>query len=159
RWAVVGSVGVGALPGGMAPGDSDIVTLIDVSKRPFRAIQHLTTPSMPEGVALSPDGKWLVVSALNGSNLPATAPSAGRQPKGRLLLFSLGATGATKVSDLPGGEASQGVVFSKDSRTVIVQFNVEKQLAIFRIQNGKLTDSGQRLKLDAGPVSIRSMPR
>lgn len=159
KWAVVGNVGLGGLQGGVAPGDSDIVTLIDVSKRPFRAAQHITVPSLPEGVALSPDGKWLVVSAQNGSNLVPTAPGVGRHPKGRLLLFALGPKGATQVSDLPGGEASQGIVFSKDSKTVIVQFNVERQLALFRVRGGKLVDSGQRLKLDAGPVTIRSMPR
>lgn len=159
HWAVAGSVGLAGLQGGVAPGDSDIVTLIDVSKRPFRAVQHITVPSLPEGVALSPDGKWLVVSAQNGSNLIPSSPGVGRHPKGRLLLFALGPNGATQVSDQPGGEASQGVVFSKDSQTVIVQFNVERQLALFRIQGGKLVDSGQRLKLDAGPVTIRSMPR
>ncbi len=50
-------------------------------------------------------------------------------------------------------------MFGKDSRTVLVQFDVEKALAIYRIEDGKLVDTGERLKLAAGPVSIRSMPR
>ena len=159
KWAAVGNAGIAGLQGGVAPGDSDSITLIDVSKKPFRAVQHVASPSLPEGVALSPDGKWLVANALNGSNLPPTAPGAGRNPKGLVVLYALGPNGATKVNELPGGEAGQGIVFSKDSKTVIAQFNVEKQLAVFQIQNGKLVDSGQRLKFDAGPVTIRSMPR
>jgi hypothetical protein len=40
-----------------------------------------------------------------------------------------------------------------------VQFDVEKALAVYAIREGKLADTGQRLQLTAGPVSIRSMPR
>jgi hypothetical protein len=40
-----------------------------------------------------------------------------------------------------------------------VQFDVEKALAIYAIRDGKLVDTGERIKLAAGPVSIRSMPR
>ena len=44
KWAVVGNAGLGGLAGRTSPGDADLVTLIDVSKRPFRAAQHLTVP-------------------------------------------------------------------------------------------------------------------
>ena len=30
------------------------------------------------------------------------------------------------MNELPGGEAAQGVVFTQDSKTVIVQFDVER---------------------------------
>lgn len=159
KWAVASNVGLAGLAGQTSPGDADTVTLIDVGKRPFRAVQHLTVPAAPEGVALSPDGKWIVAQSLGGSNLKPTDPGPGRQPRGRLTLFAVGATGATRVNELPAGEASQGVVFSKDSKTVLVQYDVERQIAVYRIEGGRLADTGQRLKLDAGPVSIRSMPR
>src|SRR5215207_3979651 len=64
KWAVVGSAGLAGLPGQLAPGDADLITLIDVSKRPFRAVQHLTVPATPEAVALSPDGNWIVAQTL-----------------------------------------------------------------------------------------------
>jgi DNA-binding beta-propeller fold protein YncE len=159
RWAVVGNAGLAGLAGGLSPGDVDLVTLVDVSKRPFRAVQHLTVPAVPEGVALSPDGKWLAVNTLNGTNLKPTDPGPGRQKVARVVLFALGAAGATRVNDLPAGEGGQGIVFAKDSKTVLVQFNVEKQLAIFQVEGGKLVDTGRRLQFDAGPVTIRSMPR
>src|SRR4249920_2012323 len=60
RWAVVCNAGLAGLANpGKICGDADTCTLIDVSKRPFRAVQHLTVPSIPEGVAISPDGKWI----------------------------------------------------------------------------------------------------
>src|SRR4051812_46395501 len=159
KWAAVGNAGLGGLVGRTSPGDADLVTLVDVSKRPFRAAQHLTVPAVPEGVALSPDGKWLVAQCMNGSNLTPSDPGPGRQKLGKVVLFSLGADGATKAGELPGGEAAQGIVFAADSRTILVQFNVEKALAVYQVRDGGLVDTEARIKLDAGPVSIRTMSR
>jgi hypothetical protein len=92
-----------------------------------------------------------------GSNLLVTDP--GRRKLGTVSLFEIRDGNATKVNEIPGGEAAQGVVFSEDSKTVIVQFDVEKALAIYAIRDGKLVDTNERIKLAAGPVSIRSMPR
>ncbi len=60
---------------------------------------------------------------------------------------------------MPGGEAAQGLVFTQDSKTVLVQFDVEKAFAVYAIRDGRLVDTNERIKLAAGPVSIRSMPR
>jgi len=152
QWAVIGNTGVGR-----TVDDADVVTLVDVSKRPFRAVQQISVPATPEGVAISPDGRWIVVSSMAGSNLLATDP--GRNKVGKVVLYAIRDGAATKVNELPGGEAAQGVVFTQDSKNVIVQFDVERALALYTVQDGKLVDTGERIKLAAGPVSIRSMPR
>jgi hypothetical protein len=41
----------------------------------------------------------------------------------------------------------------------LVQFDVEKALAVYTVADGNLADTGTRLPLAAGPVSIRSAPR
>jgi hypothetical protein len=92
-----------------------------------------------------------------GSNLLATDP--GRHKLGTVALFEIRDGTAVKVNEVPGGEAAQGVVFTQDSKTVIVQFDVERALALYGVRDGKLVDTGERIKLAAGPVSIRSMPR
>jgi sugar lactone lactonase YvrE len=153
RWAVIGNTGVA----GRIVDDADVVTLVDISKRPFRAVQQISVPATPEGVAISPDGKWIVVSSMAGSNLMADDP--GRKKLGKVGLYAIRNGQAVKVNELPGGEAAQGVVFSKDSKTVLVQFDVERAIAVYAVQGGKLVDTGKRINLAAGPVSIRSMPR
>ena len=153
KWAVIGNTGIG----GRIVADADVVTLVDVSARPFRAVQQISVPSSPEGVAISPDGKWIVVQSMAGSNLTASDP--GRSKLGKVVLYAIKNGQAVRVNELPGGEAAQGVVFSKDSKTVVVQFDVERALAVYAVKNGKLVDTGTRIKLAAGPVSIRSMPR
>jgi DNA-binding beta-propeller fold protein YncE len=153
KWAVIGNTGIG----GRIVADADVVTLVDVSARPFRAVQQISVPSSPEGVAIAPDGKWIAVQSMAGSNLTASDP--GRGKLGKVGLYAIRNGQAVKVNELPGGEAAQGVVFSKDSKTVVVQFDVERALAVYAVKSGKLVDTGTRIKLAAGPVSIRSMPR
>jgi DNA-binding beta-propeller fold protein YncE len=158
KWAVVSNAGLAALANpGHLYADVDSFTLIDVSSRPFRAVQHVTVPSVPEGIAISPDGRWIAVQAMDGSNLPAG--NAGRQARGRVLLFEIRRGAAVKTADLPGGEAAQGIVFTADSRKILVQFNVERQIAIYAVNGGHLRDTGERIPIAGGPASLRSMPR
>lgn len=152
RWAVIGNTGVNR-----TVDDADVVTLVDVGKRPFRAVQQISVAATPEGVAISPDGRWIAVSSMAGSNLLADDP--GRHKLGKVALYEIRDGTATRVNELPGGEAAQGVVFTQDSKTVIVQFDVERALALYAVRDGKLVDTGERIRLAAGPVSIRSLPR
>jgi DNA-binding beta-propeller fold protein YncE len=159
RWAVVGNVGLNGLPGHEAVGssDADSVALVDVSHRPFRTIQYLTVPSTPEAAAISPDGQWIVVQSMDGSNL---SPSRlGHHSVGRVVLFRIKRGIAYRVNDLPSGAAAQGIVFAQDNKTVLVQLNVERAIAVFAIKRGCLVDTGRRLPVAGGPASIRAEPR
>ena len=160
HWATISNAGLAGLPNykGKLAGDADTVTLVDVSHTPFRAVQHVTVPATPEGVALSPDGKWFAVQSMDGSNLFADNP--GRRPLGKVVLFAIRNGQASKVSEVAGGEAAQGIVFTADSRHVIVQFNVERKLAFYAVSpQGKITDTGERINIDGAPSSLRSAPR
>jgi DNA-binding beta-propeller fold protein YncE len=158
RWAVVGNVGLAGLANpGRLFGDADSFTLIDVSRRPFRAVQHVTVPSIPEGIAISPDGSWIAVQAMDGSNL--TPDNPGWRARGRVVLFAIRDGAASQVGDLPAGEAGQGIVFTADSRHLIAQLNVEHQLAVYAVNEGALQDTGVRITVEGGPASIRSRPR
>ena len=159
KWAVIGNTGVQGMAGlaGRTAGDADIVTLVDVSQRPFRAVQQISVPNTPEGVAISPDGRYVAVSSMAGSNL--TPDNPGRNKLGKVTLFEIRDGAAVKVNDVQGGEAAQGVVFTQDSRYVLLQMDVERAIAVYAVRDGKLVDTGERIKLAAGPVSLRSMPR
>jgi DNA-binding beta-propeller fold protein YncE len=158
RWAVVGNVGLAGLAGqaGQLAADADTVTLIDLATRPYRAVQHLGVPSLPEGVALSPDGRWIAALAMDGSNLATGNPC--RREHGRMVLFELRDGHAHPAGDLPAGAAGQGIVFTADSRYILAQFNVDKELAVYSIVSGRLADTGHRIPVAGGPVSIRALP-
>ena len=100
-----------------------------------------------------------MAQTLNGSNLTPNDPGSwpAKAWADRTLRDQDGV--ATRVNDLPSGEAGQGAVFAKDNKTILVQFNVEKALGVYQIRDDRLVDTGERLKLDAGPASIRATPR
>jgi hypothetical protein len=78
---------------------------------------------------------------------------------GKIVLFEIKNEQAVKVSEAPSGEASQGVVFTADSQYLLVQMNVEKAIGVYRVDNGKIIDTGERIQLSGGPTSLRSKPR
>ena len=136
---------------------SDSFTLVDVSQRPFRAVQHVAVPSIPEGVALSPDGRWVAALCMAGCQLPPGAP--GHQPNGRLQLFEVSDAGVRQVADLSAGAAAQGVVFTDDGRHVVAQFYADECLALFEVAQGTLLDTGIRVPVKGGPAGLSAAPR
>ena len=112
KLAVIANVGRGV-------GDADTVTLIDMTLRPIRSVDHITVGQTPEGIALSPDGQWLVVSIMNGTNKAKDSPF--RAENGKILLFSLKGGKATRVAEAPTGKNAQGVTFTPDGKYILVQ--------------------------------------
>jgi len=158
QWAVVGNAGLAGLgASGQLYADADTFTLVDVSSRPFRAVQHVTVPSIPEGVTISPDGRWIAVQSMNGSGLPPGAE--GYNPVGSVLLYEIQNGETVKTAELPSGEASQGIIFTADSNYLLVQLFTEQEIAVYAINGGALEDTGERIPVAGGPASIRSMPR
>jgi len=121
------------------------VTLIDTRAKPIRAAEYVTVGVGPEGLALSPDGRWLAVALQNGTNRPKDHPM--RSERGRLLLFSLRGTRATQVAQAATGRNTQGVAFTTDGKYVVVQNYVEQELAMYRMTPTALEDTGVRIKV------------
>ncbi len=150
RLAVVANVG-------RPSGDADTVTIIDMTLRPIRSVDHITVGPSPEGMAISPDGKWLAVGIANGTNRPKGSPFRGEN--GKLLLFSLQGTKATKVGEALTGRNTQGITFTPDGRYLLVQNYVEQELAAYRVTPNGPEDTGVRIKVKGHPASIRIAPR
>jgi hypothetical protein len=83
-------------------------------------------------MSISAEAEWIVAQSLKESNV--LPEHLCRHTRGRLS----GDRDAVKVSNGAGNKASQCIVFMKEGRHVIVQYNVERQLAIFSVINGKL---------------------
>ena len=144
------------------PAPPDSLVVIDASAFPpvikgtVEGLEH-TVQGPPQAVAVTPDGRWIAVSSMAGSGLTTDDP--GRNKIGKLVLFEIKDGWATRIDEVAGAEAAQGVVFSQDSKQILLQMDVERAIGVFAVRDGKLVDTGARLKLAAGPVSIRSMPR
>ncbi len=147
RCAIVASLGRSA-------GDVDMVSVIDLAQNPIRVVEHFSVPQTPECVMFSPDGKFLAIVSMNGSNKAKTSPFYN--DAGMLLLYRVDGLKLAKVAEAPIGHWSQGVVFSKDGRTLLVQNMVEKDIWVFAFDGASLRDTKQRIPLKAGGAALRT---
>ena len=46
--------------------------------------------------------------------------------------------------------------FSKDGKTVAAQNMIQKNIQVFKNDDGKLTDTGQKIEVGGGAAAIRS---
>lgn len=150
RMAAVANIGRGN-------GDLDTISVIDLTASPFKVVDTVTVGQTPEGIMISPDGKWCAVVIHDGSNKPKSSPF--HNERGQVVLYRIDGMKLVRTSAAKIGAWSQGVAFSRDSRTVVVQNMVERDLQVFRNENGKLQDTGRKIPLDGGGAAIRIADR
>jgi 6-phosphogluconolactonase (cycloisomerase 2 family) len=150
KWAAVANIGRGT-------GDADSVTLIDLKANPVRAVETFGVPQTPEGIAISPNGEFLAVGCINGTNKAKDSPFYNAQ--GKLLLYAVRDGKVEKLGEADTGTNTQGVAFTADSKHLLVQNYGEKQIGIFRVSGAGLEASKQEaIALKAAPAAIRIAP-
>lgn len=137
---------------GRTDGDIDTVSLIDTEAKPMRVVTQISVAGTPEGLKFSPDGAYLAVGAQDGTMKPRTSPFY--KDHGRLVIFAVGGDGAlNKVAEAPLGHWSQGIAFSRDGHTILVQNMVEREIAVFHFEQDILTPLPS-IAIDAGPAGL-----
>jgi hypothetical protein len=132
------------------------LTLIDLAANPPRAIDSLSVGLIPEGIALSPDGTLLAVMVMNGSNLPKASPFY--RDFGLLKVMRVSGPTITPVAEARIGHWCEGIAWSRNQRTVLVQCMVEKEIEVFGFNGTRLIPAGV-IKVSGGPAGIRTADR
>jgi DNA-binding beta-propeller fold protein YncE len=145
RFAVMANIGRGG-------GDADTISIIDLTRSPFRVSDTVTVGQTPEGAAFSPDGSLLAIVTMEGSNKPRESPFFN--DAGKVTVFAVEPTGLRRIAQAPVGKWSQGVGFSRDNRTVIVQNMVEHNLTVLAFDGAALRDDGHRIALRGGGAAL-----
>lgn len=141
---------------GYARGDSDTISVVDLTLQPLRVVETYSVGQTPEAITLSPDGKMLAVVTMNGSNKPDNSPFYS--PNGRVTLYRILRDRLQYLSSANVGPWPQGAVFSADSRTLIVQSMAERNVWVLEVGSSgvELKDTGQRLPLVGGGAALRT---
>ena len=147
RTALVANIGAG-MAGGV-----DTLSVIDLASTPVRAANHVTVGPIPEGMALSPDGRYVAVTVMNGSNAPPASPLF--HDFGLLKILRLDGASLRPVTEAHIGQWCQGVAWHPDGRSLLVQCMVERQIRTFRFDGATLTP-GPSLVTSAGPAGLRA---
>ena len=146
RWAVVANIGRGG-------GDADTVTLVNLQREPYLAADTISVGPTPEGIQVSPDNRHVAVTIHNGSARPQGDALRGRA---QLVLLRIDNGRLREVARAPVGDWAQGIAFSRDGKTILVQNMADRNLAVFRFDEGRLRDTGQRIAVNGGPAAIRT---
>jgi len=144
--AVVGNIG-------LSGGDDDTISLIDMKAKPPRVVDTVSVGQTPEGVGISPDGKFVAVNVVNGSNKPKASPFFN--DFGLLKIYGIRGNKLVPVAEAKTGHWCQGVAWSKGNRMVVVGCMVEKELQAFTF-NGKALKAAGVVKFGAGPAGLRA---
>jgi DNA-binding beta-propeller fold protein YncE len=145
RYAMVANIGRGQ-------GDHDTASLIDLSMNPPRTVDTITVGPTPEGIKISPNGKYAALVVHNGS---ASVPgSPFYSAFGKVVLLGINGGRLVRLSEERTGRWSQGAAFSADSNTLLVQNMVEKDIQVYKIEFDQLRDTGHRIKLPGGGAGI-----
>ncbi len=148
--AVVANIGMGG-------GDADTISVIDLKLDPPRVVGTYTVGQTPEGIKMSPDGKYVAVT-VNERLQQAARIRPSSMPTRILQVWSRNGTQLTKAGELPIGKWCQGIAWSSNSRTLLVQCMVEEEITVVRFSGltGRSLQKVGSIKTKGGPAGIRT---
>ena len=114
----------------------------------------------PAALAASPDGSVvaLLTSGFNGMALPDGTPDRAHSTE-RLMVFRLGATGATKLAEVPLPATFAGLAWSPDGRRIAATLGVGDGVVTFAWDGAHLTPDGVPIMLGhAAGLGLRVKP-
>jgi DNA-binding beta-propeller fold protein YncE len=109
-----------------------------------------------EGLAVSPDGRYVAVTVMNGSNAARTSPFF--HDFGWLRIYALNKTALALVAETQIGHWCQGIAWSADARIVLAQCAVEREIMTFGF-DGRRLSPGTSVKVGGGPSGIRTVQK
>jgi DNA-binding beta-propeller fold protein YncE len=137
-------------------GDAEVV--IEATGPHPHVVDIMSPGNGPEGFAIAPNGKIAATPLLLGSG---AKPSDWFKTKGgELVILSIGPGGKlTPTGRPPLGALPEGIAYSPNSEYIYVGNYADKDLQVFRVQNGKPVQVGPNIKLPGQPASMRGPAR
>ena len=142
--AVVGNTGSGST------GSVDTIALIDLTLDSPRTVDYASVGVVPEAVGISPDGRFVAVTVMNGTN--AVPGSEIYNSFGRLRIYAITNRTLTPVTEARIGNWCQGVIWPTPA-TVLAQCMTERNIQAFRFDGRSLAPAGS-VELSAAPAGI-----
>jgi DNA-binding beta-propeller fold protein YncE len=147
--AVVANIGRGQ-------GDSDTISLIDLKAQPSRVVTTVTVGQTPEGIKMSPDGAYVAVTVMSGSNKPRSSPFF--KEVGVLQVYGRSGTQLSKIAETPIGRWCQGIAWAANSKTILAQCAGDEEIHVLKFAGltGKTLTKASVIKTSGAPSGIRT---
>jgi DNA-binding beta-propeller fold protein YncE len=141
---------------GGGQGDTDIISVIDLRKSPPRIVESHSVGQIPEGATFSPDGSHVAVTIQNGSNRPRSHQSYNDHSV--VMVYRVEGGKLKLAAEAKVGGWAQGVVWSRDGKTLLAQSMLDKALDVLSFDGQSLKVTGQ-IKVPGGPAGIRTVEK
>ena len=138
---------------GSSDGQIDTVAIIDLEAKPPRVIDQVVVGDGPEGLAVSPKGRYAAAIILNGAGNVAKKAFFHREHS-YVSLLKIDGKKVRKVSEAEVGGLAEGAAFSPDGKYLYVGNYLDSDITILRLSGDKLVKAGS-LKLPGRPASLR----
>jgi hypothetical protein len=146
-FAVVAHIGAG-LTGGV-----DTISLVDLKVSPPRTIDQIAVGPIPEGIVVSPNGRYVAVSIINGSSASKTSPLY--HDFALLKVLEIKDRKLQSVAEAKLGHWCQGAGWTPNGATVLAQCMVEREIQMFSFDGKSLKPAGA-IKVNGGPGGFRT---
>jgi DNA-binding beta-propeller fold protein YncE len=137
-------------------GDIDTINVIDLKGKAPRIVNTLDVGQIVEGLAFSNDGNYVALTAQDGSGRAPNHPFYN--DNGLVVVFSVNGANLTKIAEAKIGKWNQGVVWSRDGKTLLAQSMAENSLSILSFDGKSLKVTGE-IKVTGGPAGLRTAER
>jgi DNA-binding beta-propeller fold protein YncE len=139
---------------GRSDGHVDTVSVIDLTATPPRVIDRVVVGDAPEGLAISPTGRIVVVVLLKGSaGIPTDSWFYNRN--GSVVVLEIDGKSVRRTAEIEVRGLPEGVVFSPDGRYIYVGNFVDSDVSILEVDGTTVTNTGKTLALPGHPGSMR----
>jgi len=151
RSALVNNIG----NNGQSDGSAKTVSVIDLAASVPFVSDHVGVGDAPEGVVYSPNGAFAAITVLQGS-YDAPASAWFKHEAGAVSLFRNAGGKVSLVNTVKVGAFPEGIAFAPDNQHLYVGNYRSNSISILKIDAaGRLTDTGQTVKLPGPPASLR----
>jgi hypothetical protein len=133
--------------------DEDTLSLIDLRSPVPRVIDVVAAGLTPEGVKMSPDGRYVAATINDGSNAAPTSPRYHRD--GVVQVWRIVDDRLVRVASAPGGAWGQGLAWSRDGKTLLAQSAADDRIDVYAFDGERLVRTGQ-IPTPAAPAGIRT---
>jgi DNA-binding beta-propeller fold protein YncE len=148
-----GDVAVVANIGNGPTGGSDTLQVIDLRATPPRVVGGIFVGMVPEGIAMSPDGRFVAAGIQNGAQLTKASPYY--QGNAVLKIYRLTGTTLTYVTEAPTGAWAQGIAWNRAGTALYVQAAADHLINTFSF-DGKTLKAGPNITVNGAPTGIRT---
>jgi DNA-binding beta-propeller fold protein YncE len=147
-----GQVAVVANIGNGPTGGSDTLQVVDLRLDPPRVVDGVFVGMVPEGISMSPDGRFVAAAIQNGAHLSPASPI--HHASGILKVYALSGTRLSYVTEAPIGRWAQGIAWNRQGSMLLVQCAQDQRIEVFVFDGRRLTPLPS-IAVNGAPTGIR----